>query len=81
MHLSQARTNMNTDPIPELAEDKLKADREAWIAAYVHVWSDMTKGVFEKAAIEKAADEHWQRSPKASPVLAATMEFTKPHKD
>jgi hypothetical protein len=72
---------MTTDLIPEFAEDKVKADREVWLAAYVHVWSDMTKGIFDKAEIEKAADEHWQRSPNSNPVLAASMEFTKPHKD
>lgn len=72
---------MHTDPNPELAEDKVKADREAWLTAYVHVWSDMTKGVFDKAAIEKAADEHWQRSPYSNPAMVATMEFTNPHKD
>lgn len=70
--------HMFTDPTPEFAEDKVKAARAAWLAAYVHVWSDLTKGVFDKAAIEKAADEHWQRSPKSNPVLVATMEFTKP---
>ena len=70
---------MSTDPTPELATDKIKADREAWLAAYVHVWSDMTKGVFDRAEIEKAADDHWQRSPRSNPVLVATMEFTKPH--
>ncbi|MES2509899.1 MAG: hypothetical protein V4625_08215 [Pseudomonadota bacterium] len=72
---------MPTNPIPELTEDKLKADREAWIAAYVHVWSDMTKGVFDKAEIEKAADEHWQRSPNSNAAMVAAMEFTKPRKD
>jgi hypothetical protein len=70
---------MSTDPNPEFAEAKVKADREAWLAVYVHVWSDMTRGVFDKAAIEKAADEHWQRSPNSNPAMVAVMEFTKPH--
>ncbi len=70
---------MTTDPNPEFAEDKVKADREAWLAAYVHVWSDLTKGAFDKAEIEKAADEHWQRSPNSNPAMVAAMEFTKPH--
>ena len=70
---------MSTDPTPELEEDKIKADREAWVTAYVHVWSDMTQGVFDRVEIEKAADEHWQRSPRSNPVMVATMEFTKPH--
>lgn len=70
---------MTQDPIPEFSEDKVKADRKVWLAAYVHVWSDMTQGVFDGAEIEKIADEHWQRSPNSNPVLVATMEFTKPH--
>ena len=69
---------MPTNPTPEFAEDKVKAARDAWLAAYVHVWSDLTKGVFDKAAIEKDADEHWQRSPNSNPVTVATMVFTKP---
>jgi hypothetical protein len=70
-----------TEPNPEFAEEKVKADRQAWLAAYVHVWSNLTKGAFDKAEIEKAADEHWQRSPNSNPAMVAAMEFTKPHKD
>lgn len=68
---------MTIDSIPEFAEDKVKADREAWLAAYVHVWPDMTKRVFDKAEIEKAADEHWQRSPNSNDIEVAALEFIK----
>jgi hypothetical protein len=74
---------MASDPIPhpesspELAEDKIKEAREAWCRTYVHVWADLSKGHYDKEAVQKAADEHWQRSPRSSPVMVATTEFTK----
>lgn len=68
---------MNTDPNPEFAEEKVREDREVWCRTYVHVWSDLSKGVFDKDAIQKAADEHWQRSPQSDPVQVAATEFIK----
>lgn len=65
------------DPNPEFAEDKIEADRKLWCEKYVHVWSDLTKGVFDKKAIEEAADDHWQRSPRSDPVMVATMQYVK----
>jgi hypothetical protein len=64
-------------PNPEFSEDKVNEARDAWCRAYVHVWADLSKGVYDKEAVQKAADEHWQRSPKSSPVMVATIEFTK----
>lgn len=64
-------------PTPELSEEKVNEAHDAWCRAYVHVWADLSKGVYDKDAVEKAADEHWQRSPKSSPVMVATTEFTK----
>ena len=68
------------DPAPELGETQIHDAREAWCETYVHVWADLTRGSFDKKAIELAADEHWQRSPNSNPVMVATMEFTKPEK-
>ncbi|MES2360828.1 MAG: hypothetical protein V4646_03405 [Pseudomonadota bacterium] len=68
---------MTTDPNPEFAEEKVKQDYEAWCRTYVHVWSDLSKGVFDKDAVQKAADEHWQRSPQSDPVEVAATEFIK----
>lgn len=64
-------------PTPELSEEKVNEAHDAWCRTYVHVWADLSKGVYDKDAVEKAADEHWQRSPKSSPVMVATTEFTK----
>jgi hypothetical protein len=64
-------------PTSELSEEKVNEARDAWCRAYVHVWADLSKGHYDKDAIEKAADEHWQRSPKSSPVMVASTEFTK----
>lgn len=77
---------MVPDPIPhpesspELSEEKINEARDAWCRAYVHVWADLSKGNYDKEAVQKAADEHWQRSPKSSPVMVATTEFTKASK-
>jgi hypothetical protein len=74
---------METDPIPdpeptpELSEENINEARDAWCRAYEHVWADLSKGVYDKEAVRKAADEHWQRSPKSSPVMVASTEFTK----
>lgn len=68
---------MSTEPNPEFAEDKVKQDRARWCQTYVHVWSDLSKGVFNKDTIEKAADEHWQRSPQSDPIETAVMDFMK----
>jgi hypothetical protein len=68
---------MTTESNPEFDEQRLNEDKEAWCRTYVHVWSDLTKGVYDKEAIEKAADEHWQRSPSSDPVQIASVEFTK----
>ena len=74
---------MATDPHPapetnpELSEEKINEARDAWCRAYVHVWADLSKGAYDKEAVQKAADEHWQRSPKSSPVMVASTEFTK----
>ena len=68
---------MATEINPEFDEKRLNEAREAWCRAYVHVWSDLSKGVYDKQAIEKAADEHWQRSPNSDPVLIASVEFTR----
>ncbi|MFI5446099.1 hypothetical protein [Polaromonas sp. UC242_47] len=68
---------MDTKLNPEFAEKKVKEDKELWCQTYVHVWSDLSKGVFNKEAIEKAADEHWQRSPRSDPVEVAVTEFIK----
>jgi hypothetical protein len=68
---------MTIEPNPELDEKRLEEAREVWCRTYVHVWSDLSKGVYDKEAVEKAADEHWQRSPKSDPVQVAALEFTK----
>lgn len=68
---------MTTESNPEFDEKQLNEAREAWCQTYVRVWSDLSKGVYDKKAIEEAADEHWQRSPQSDPVLIASVEFTK----
>ena len=68
---------MTTESNPEFDEKQLNEAREAWCQTYVRDWSDLSKGVYDKKAIEKAADGHWQRSPKSDPVLIASVEFTK----
>jgi len=62
---------------PELSGEKINEAHDAWCRAYVHVWADLSKGNYDKDAVQKAADEHWQRSPRSSPVMVATTEFTK----
>lgn len=68
---------MTAEPNPELDEKRLDEAREVWCRTYVHVWSDLSRGVYDKEAVEKAADEHWQRSPRSDPVQVAALEFTK----
>ncbi|MEO6015850.1 MAG: hypothetical protein ABIP46_01230 [Polaromonas sp.] len=70
-------TEPTTDPNPELSADKIHEDKELWCQTYEHVWADLSKGVYDKDAVQKAADEHWQRSPKSPAVEVATMEFLK----
>ncbi len=74
-------TEHDPEPDPgstsELSEEKVNEAHDAWCRTYVHVWADLSKGNYDKDAVEKAADEHWQRSPKSSPVMVATTEFTK----
>jgi len=65
------------EPAPELSEENINEAHDAWCRAYEHVWADLSKGVYDKEAVQKAADEHWQRSPKSSPVMVASTEFTK----
>jgi hypothetical protein len=65
------------EPNPEFSEEKINEARDAWCRTYVHVWADLSKGNYDKDAVQKAADEHWQRSPRSSPVMVATTEFTK----
>jgi hypothetical protein len=64
-------------PNPEFDEQRLNEDREVWCRTYARVWSDLSKGVYDKDAVEKAADEHWQKSPSSNPVQIAAVEFTK----
>ena len=68
---------MTTEPNPEFDEKRINEERAAWCRAYVHVWSDLSGGVFDKEAVENAAYEHWQRSPQSDPVQIAAVEFTK----
>ncbi|SFC25002.1 hypothetical protein SAMN05216344_11260 [Polaromonas sp. OV174] len=68
---------MTKESNPEFDEKRFKEDRAAWCRTYVHVWSDLSGGVYDKEAIENAADEHWQRSPNSDPVQIATIEFIK----
>lgn len=65
------------EPAPELSEENINEAHDAWCRAYEHVWADLSKGAYDKEAVQKAADEHWQRSPKSSPVMVASTEFTK----
>ncbi len=68
---------MPTDHNPEFSEENIKEHRNTWCQTYVHVWSDLSKGVFDRNAVKQAADEHWQRSPQSDPVEVAAMEFIK----
>ena len=68
---------MTKESTPEFDEQRFHEDRERWCRTYVHVWSDLSKGVFDKEAVEKAAREHWERSPSSDPVQIAAVEFTK----
>ena len=68
---------MTTESNPEFDEKRFNEAKEAWRQTYVRVWSDLSKGVYDKEAVEKAADEHWQRSPQSDPVQIAAVEFTK----
>ena len=44
---------------PEFDEKRLSDDRMAWCQAYVAVWAQLSKGSYDRQAVEKAADEHW----------------------
>ena len=68
---------MTKESIPALDEKRFSDDKQAWCEAYVHVWSDLSRGVFDKAAVEKSAEEHWERSPASNPVEVAVLEFLK----
>jgi hypothetical protein len=68
---------MTTAPDAELEEKRLNEAREVWCRTYLHVWSDLSRGVYDEEAVAKAADEHWQRSPKSDPVQVAALEFTR----
>ena len=62
---------------PEFDEKRLNDNRTAWCQAYVAVWAQLSKGSYDRQAVENAADEHWQRSPQSDPVQVAAVEFTK----
>lgn len=62
---------------PEFDAKRLREDRAAWCQAYVQVWAQLSKGIYDPQAVEKVADEHWQRSPQSDPVQIAAVEFTK----
>ena len=66
------------EPNPELSPDKILEAKDLWCQTYEHVWADLSKGVYDRDAVQKAADEHWQRSPKSPAAQVATMEFLKP---
>ena len=67
-----------TEPLnPEFDEKRLNDDRTAWCQAYVAVWAQLSKGSYDRQAVENAADEHWQRSPQSDPVQMAAVKFTK----
>lgn len=68
---------MTTESNPEFDEKRFNEARVLWCRTYMHVWSDLSGGIYDKEAIEKSADEHWQRSPESNPVEIATVEFTK----
>lgn len=68
---------MTTESNLEFDEKRFNNAREVWCRTYVQVWSDLSKGVYDKEAVEKAADEHWQRSPSSDPVQIAAVAFTK----
>jgi hypothetical protein len=66
-----------TEPLnPEFDEKLLNEDRNAWCQAYVAVWAQLSKGIYDRQAVENAADEHWQRSPQSDPMQMAAVEFT-----
>ena len=68
---------MTAELNPEFGEKRVKDERTAWCQAYVRVWAQLSKGNYNQEAVEKAADEHWQRSPRSDPVQVAVVEFTK----
>lgn len=68
---------MTTESNPEFDEKRLNEAKEAWCRTYIRVWSDLSKGVYDEEAVDKAAEEHWQKSPKSDPVQIAAVEFTK----
>ena len=68
---------MTAELNPEFDEQRLHADRTAWCQKYVQVWSQLSGGVYDRQAVEQAADEHWQRSPQSDPVQMAAVEFTR----
>jgi hypothetical protein len=42
------------EPTPELSEENINEARDAWCKAYVHVWADLSKGNYDKDAVQKA---------------------------
>jgi hypothetical protein len=68
---------VTTESNPEFDEKHLNEARQAWCQTYVRVWSDLSKGVYDKEVVGKAADGHWQKSPESDPVLIASVEFTR----
>ena len=68
---------MSTEPNPEFDEKRINEEHLAWCQTYVHVWSDLSRGVFDREAVEKTAEEHWQRSPQSDPIEVAAVEFIK----
>ena len=68
---------MSTDPNPQFDETRVNDEHLAWCQTYVHVWSDLSRGTYDREAVEKAAEEHWQRSPQSDPIEVATLAFLK----
>jgi len=67
-----------TEPLnPEFDQKRVNEERAAWCEAYVAVWAQLSQGIYDRQAIQAAADEHWQRSPQSDPVQMAAVEFTK----
>ena len=68
---------MTAELNPEFDEQRLQTDRTAWCQKHVQVWSQLSGGVYDRQAVEQAADEHWQQSPQSDPVQVAAVEFTR----
>ena len=64
---------MTAESNPGFDEQRSKEDRDAWCRTYAQVWADLSTGSYDKKAVEKAADEHWQRNPNSDPVQIATV--------